>query len=393
MTRCPNCFVNLSSSRHAFRCTSPTCSGQAEHAVGQFSPTSGSRGPLTFSPTPAVSVACSACRAQATMPACPKCGYDLPPGWRDVATTCLVMAGARTSGKSVYIAVLKKEAESLATMLGGTFDYASALTKLTFEQYYERYIFVDRDLIPPTPSVSLGAFQREPLVFALGTINNKRHFLVLRDVAGEDLENQAATSAEFDFTSFADADAIIFIFDPMMVRAISAQLTGIVRAPTQQRLEPVQVLVNLVRLMRGDQSMSTERFKTPLALVLGKFDTLHELQRVQGSDWGPVVTNIGAAINRDPSLDSAEYDDLDGELLEAEVSGMLVQLGAQPLLNYANSVFSTVRLFAVSALGAPPSMANDINPRGLAPFRVLDPLRWAMNKNGYLAIRTYSYGE
>jgi hypothetical protein len=299
------------------------------------------------------------------------------------------MAGARTSGKSVYIAVLKKEAEALATMLGGSFGYASALTKLTFEQYYERYIFEDRDLIPPTPSVRPGAYQREPLVFALGTINNKRHFLVLRDVAGEDLENQAATSAEFDFTSFADADAIIFIFDPMMVRAISAQLTGIVSAPTQQRLEPVQVLVNLVRLMRGDQSLSTERFKTPLALVLGKFDTLHELQRVQGSDWGPVVTNVGAAINRDPSLDSEAYDDLDGELLEAEVSGMLAQLGAQPLLNYANSVFSTIRLFAVSALGAPPSMANDINPRGLAPFRVLDPLRWAMYKNGYLAIRAY----
>jgi hypothetical protein len=106
---------------------------------------------------------------------------------------------------------------------------------------------------------------------------------------------------------------------------------------------------------------------------------------VEGSTWLPVVNNVGAAVNRDPSLD-AIYDPDDAELLEAEVEGILADLGAQPLLNYARSNFSTVRLFAISSLGAPPSLANDINPRGIAPFRVLDPLRWVLyNQRAILA--------
>lgn len=315
--------------------------------------------------------------------ACPRCGYDLPDGWAEVETTCLVMAGARTSGKSVYIAVLKKQAEALATMLGGSFEYGSALTELTFEQSYEGYVFEERRFMPPTAPVDRGGYQREPLIFSLGRINNRQRFLVLRDVAGEDLEDKSG-SVPFEFTTFNDADAVIFLFDPMTIRSISAQLTGIVKAPGGQRLETLGVLANLARLMRGSQSLSSAPITTPLALVLGKFDTLHELKRVEGSKWLPVVTNVGAAISRDPSLDGAEYDVDDAQLLQAEVEGMLTELGARPLLNFAHSNFATLQLFAVSSLGAPPSLANDINPRGLAPFRVLDPLRWVLYNQGVL---------
>src|SRR3954452_12908356 len=216
--RCPFCFLDLSAARAAFRCTSDGCTQKADQMPGQFSPAGVQRGALTVAASPATSVACSACGAQAFIPACPKCGYDLPPGWLDVQTTCLVMAGGRTSGKSIYIAVLKKQVEELTTLLGGAFEYGSALTQLTFEQYYERYIFEERKFMPPTASVGLDTYQREPLVFRMGSIAGRQQILVLRDVAGEDLENRSVAAPNFDFTSFVDADAILFLFDPMMIR-------------------------------------------------------------------------------------------------------------------------------------------------------------------------------
>jgi hypothetical protein len=306
MTRCPFCFLKLQVGSLAFRCTAPDCTGEAESGPGQFSRLGARRGPLILPTAGSPPGQCPTCRRISSGLACPRCGYDLPDGWTDADTTCLVMAGARTSGKSVYIAVLKKQAESLATALGGSFQYGSALTELTFEEMYERYVFEERSFMPSTISVNTGGYQREPLVFSLGTLGNRRHFLVVRDVAGEDLEPKEE-AVPFDFTTFNDADAILFLFDPMTIRSISAQLTGVVKAPAGQRSEPIEVLAKLAGMIRGPGGLPTAPITAPLALVIGKFDTLHELKRVQGSTWIPVVTNAGAAINRDPGLDTPTY--------------------------------------------------------------------------------------
>lgn len=58
--------------------------------------------------------------------------------------------------------------------------------------------------------------QREPLVFSIGGWHGIRRFLVLRDVAGEDMESGDLHTPPFRF--FANADAVFFMFDPLRVR-------------------------------------------------------------------------------------------------------------------------------------------------------------------------------
>jgi hypothetical protein len=296
----------------------------------------------------------------------------------------MAMAGARTSGKSVYIGVLKKQAELYAANIGGALGYANEQTKVMFEANYEDFLFKAHGFMEPTGTATTqGAFQREPMIFTLGVLRGRQHMLVLRDVAGEDLQRRVENPWQFAF--FRDADAVVFLFDPMMIPAIKAQLAGVVPEPTQTGADPLLVLDNLIRLL-GSDDLSATKIATPLAVVLGKFDMLHELRRIEGSDWVPVMSNVGAAFNRDPSLDVAGYDEEDGLLLESEVESLLVKLGARSLLNRLESTFSNSRLFAVSALGAPPSFSNEVNAKGIAPYRVLDPLKWALYKSGAIPL-------
>ena len=110
-------------------------------------------------------------------------------GWHDGHAVCIAMAGARATGKSLYIAVLVKQLQLLCENLGFSMEPATRATATAYSTHYETPLFVQRGLIPPTPTVHTQAsLQREPLIFSIGIWHDVRRYLVLRDVAGEDLE-------------------------------------------------------------------------------------------------------------------------------------------------------------------------------------------------------------
>src|SRR6478752_2898251 len=53
-------------------------------------------------------VPCVSCQGE-TAEVCPDCHYLLPPGWRNGQAVCVALAGARATGKSVFIGVLVKQ--------------------------------------------------------------------------------------------------------------------------------------------------------------------------------------------------------------------------------------------------------------------------------------------
>ena len=235
-------------------------------------------------------------------------------------------------------------------------------------------LYEQRGLITATARYDTpGATQRVPLIFRMGNLGGHQHILVIRDVAGENLEDSAADSTVFGF--FGHADGVFFLFDPMRLEEIRHMLAGVV--PEQRAVggDPYAVLHNLVRLMRGGNQL----IRTPLAVILAKFDTLYELRNVTGARWAPMLRNAGAAYSRDPSLSSPAYDADDAELLDAEVSSLLTRLDAGQLLHLIANEFETARMFAVSALGASPS-GQLLHPCGIAPFRCLDPLKWILSR-------------
>jgi hypothetical protein len=122
-----------------------------------------------------------------------------------------------------------------------------------------------------------------------------------------------------------------------------------------------------------------------MAVILSKFDALRALGDVEGSAWRQVMSNAGAAFMRD-SPETREYDETDGQLLHAEVRSLLQRLDGSIVTgveNPSSGIRLDHRYFVTSALGQPPQ-GDRLNPRGIAPFRCVDPLRWVTASYGVL---------
>lgn len=384
MSSCPYCFTDMPPwMMYTWACTSGQCPATPDRDASQFHGMEFRTGPqawLRWSdgvqwPPPAPR--CNTCQTPMTE-TCPSCRYSLLPAWRTAATTCVAMSGARTTGKSLYLAVLVKQLEQLGEQLNVIVGPANDATRDTYRDVYERPLYEERGIMAPTPRADTAdSYQREPLIFDLGTWVGQRRYLVLRDVAGEDLEATAANERALSF--FSRADGVTFMFDPLRVPEVRDQLHELL--PVQMNLggDPKTVLLNTMKLVAG----STPK----LAVVLSKFDAMQLLSSVRGTEWARIMSNSGAAFLRDPSLSRRGYQEEDGQLLHEEVRSLLQKLNARSIVTAVENPGSGLplqhRFFAVSSLGAAPS-GEAIHRSGIAPFRCLDPIRWIMAGSGVL---------
>jgi Double-GTPase 2 len=301
---------------------------------------------------------------------CPRCGEPVPAGWQRGPTTCIVMAGARFTGKSIYIGVMIKQLEQFAAHVGMDVVPATPSTRAVFRDRYEQPLYEQRGIVPPTPSVSTADYyQREPLAFTLTNRAGAVHHLVIRDVAGEDLENlDPARAAELEF--FRNADVVLFLFDPLQIAPIRTKLRDFV--PLQAfGAHPRSVLAAVQQLTGPDGPR--------LGVILSKFDAVQILRDVEGGgEWSDIMRNPGAAFFRDPGP-LAVPDPYDADRLHEEIRSLLLKLDVAPFVAAAerHGGGGRHRFFAVSALGESPD-GQDLSVRGIAPFRCLDPLRWAL---------------
>jgi hypothetical protein len=282
------------------------------------------------------------------------------------------MAGARYTGKSFYMAIAVRQLQQLGTRIGTSVDFADDSTKSRYQDTYERPLFEERGIIAATPRHDTNnAPQRMPFIFSLGIRNGRRHYLVFRDVAGEDLENDTPNEKHLQF--LAHADNVMFMFDPLRVRSITDMFPGLI--DQQQTGGDPQVVLNNVLRIIGPR-------RPRLSVVLAKFDTLERLRDVGQVTWAAVMSHTGAAMLRDPSMSARSYDDADGQLLHEEVRSMLMSMRVQRLITAlerpTNGNQLEHRYFAASVLGE--SVRNQkLGARGIAPFRCLDPLRWELS--------------
>lgn len=385
MTKCPRCFSPLNPAQHLWTAT-PLPGGTRYHDevatayagapvdCGGFY--SWARPANYTGPPPPTAEASRALQAPA-VEVCTTCHFALPEGWRDGHAICIAMAGARATGKSLYIGVLVKQLELLCERLGVAMEPVTRATATAYATNYETPLYVQRGLMPPTPTVhTQSSLQREPLVYSIGAWHGVRRFLVLRDVAGEDLEAGDLHTPPFRF--FANADAVFFMFDPLRVKAVRDQLQDLLPAQMFGPGDPRAVLNNVLMAVGPGQPR--------LAVICSKFDALRVLRDVEGSEWSLIMSNAGAAYLRDTS-DAPHYDDADGSLLHEEVRSLLTRLHGGSIVaaveNPSNGRPLAHRYFVVSALGQPPS-GNRLHARGIAPFRCADPVRWVTSSFGVL---------
>lgn len=317
--------------------------------------------------------------------------WPLPQGWQNSSTITFAMAGARSSGKSLYIAVVVKLLKRLVVENGGTFRYADDMTRRIYEEKYEKPLFEQMGLLPPTPpAASSDAHQHRPLIFALTSrqFPGKRIFLVFRDVAGEDLKEEKFGERQQELEFFRHADRVIFLYDPMAVPEIARMLEGTVPSHDVGDDDPTAVLRNVLGVL-GPEA------RPRISLCLSKFDTMQFLAEVEHGafygggnevNWQRVMSNYGASFRRDSAPLDEAFDRDASILLDLEIRSLLSCLGANELLNQLNIPLSGAhpypfRCFAVSALGAPPE-GDRVSRTGIAPFHCLDPVREVLSEYG-----------
>lgn len=377
MSKCPSCFRPLMQDKYLYECVSGKCVAEPDPTATSFYGAARATAEMTVREKPADAkrwapgvVTCHRCTG-ATREICVTCHYPVPQRWRDGIVTCLTMAGARATGKSMYIAVMIKQIARMCELMGSTMSPWTDATAKNFPALYERQVYEARGVLTSTASASSGGGVHEPLVYSLGTVDGAHRFLAIRDVAGEDMEAGLSTP-NLSFVGFADG--VFFLVDPLRIEEVRDTLHGVIPVQEQVGGDPLAVLTSVIR------AMGTSNVK--LGVVLSKFDALQALEKVQSPRWQPLMANVGAAFRRDPDPTGWRADPHDGELLHEEVRSLLHLLGAQSLLhalaNPAGRGPIPHRFFAVSALGSSPDGAH-LHEAGIAPFRCLDPVRWAMS--------------
>jgi len=386
VSKCPRCFVELPYDEFTFTEADPRSTQRDEVAsafrghhveLGRVLPISHQQGA-----PPTVEYASAELGAPA-VELCPRCHQALPPRWRWGRATCIAMAGARYTGKTVFIAVMVKLLQRRLEALGHELEYANSETQRRYLTEYEKPLFEERRLVQPTPAARHEeSYQHDPLIFQIGRWNGIPNYLAIRDVAGEDLESAQLAGPTWEF--FAAADAVFFLFDPMRVDEVRDHLTDLV--PTDQATggDPREVLRLVLRLVCRGQPVLPK-----LAVILSKFDALQALRHVPSSQWGQIMAHAGAAFSRDPGLLPGNmYDEADALLLHSEVRSLLHRLDAGPALQnptdpITGRPYLPQRFFAVSALGESPQ-GDQLGASGISPFRCLDPVQWLLSEQQVL---------
>lgn len=386
MTACPSCFEQLPATDFAWVCENPSCEQSTDTVATAYLGSRVESGPVTFLSRPSDAprnwqkpdtIYCRKCQAP-SHEACARCHYPLPDSWRSYDVTTIAMNGARWTGKSFYVAVAIQQLRNVLSHLRSTVDFGDTRTRDTYLNVYQRPLYEELKLIPATPRSNTDASpQRYPLIFRLGVLKGVQRILVLRDVAGEDMEDAPENAPNLSF--LRHADAVFFLFDPLAIPAIKEHLRGLVPHQLNTGGDPRLVLGNLKRLLGS---------ATPaLAVIVSKFDALQALRNVDDMEWKPIMSNPGAAFLRDPSLDSGTYDSADGELLSLEVQSLLYKLGADDFIfaleGSGGGKVLPHRFFAVSVLGESTD-GESISRLGISPFRILDPLKWVLDMKNVL---------
>lgn len=386
--KCPHCFSRLSPVPTAFMCEG-SCEITVDEQASRYRGYQVSSRRIIGAPSappgasaPVSQVTCQ-CQTPTSQEVCPTCHYPIPKNWRSSRVMCIAYAGARTTGKSLMLAVTKLQLDLVAERHWKSTVNPVGDTAGRFELAYLAPLLKERRMM--RASVSMGAGDtsgtnnpiRDPFIWQINVPTGSgflSQIISFRDVAGEDLEKRNPALETTGF--FSRADAVIVLIDPLSVGEIRDKLHDFISHDTQIGGDGLHVLQHVLGLMNG--GAIGQRTKIPVAVALSKFDMIQKLRDLQGSDWSRLMNRPGSPLWRDNSLATGNYQREDGDLMHEEVKGLLEKMDETSIAALLEQNVEQYRLFAVSALGEL-TEHDRVHPRGITPFRVLDPLKWALH--------------
>jgi hypothetical protein len=393
---CPACFASLVPEAARFRCNSGRCvpipdpeaSALAGRPVSLFP--SYPWAPTDHQREIPPAIACTRCGGPCNVQACPVCHRDLPPNWRHATVFTMAVSGARGAGKSVYIAVLLYVLQQYLRRCGRMIRPFTAATQEVYEERYERPLFRENRAMLGTPPMRAesGAYQRDSMIWEISD-PQQPVYLVIRDVAGEDIEKFAGNEAPLSY--FSRANLVVFLFDSLRLPSMTQILAGIIPPVNQGRLgkSSAEVLPIVLGQLQGGV--------VDFALAFSKFDAFHELPKADIEQYARVMGNPSARFNRDETMmrpagpgraeESRGWFEQDQAFLDQEIRSLFELMHENTVTIQAVQAIRGGRIrglghFAVSAVGETPPHDEQLTTRGISPFRVLDPLLWGLYRRG-----------
>jgi len=326
---------------------------------------------------------CPHCGGETTTRACPDCHTRLPMEFGVDASPLVAMVGARGTGKTVYLTVLSEELQSAkirdefqATVqpVGEGQDGFASQSKWVRQNV--RRVYHDRQLFPATAQAVDG--RKEPLVLEwrgnrptgfLGRRRSRTNYLSFYDTAGEDLSGDGET---YKLHYLRAADYLILLLDPFQLPDVQ-QMLRLPTAATRHSIDgepPIDVLARVTEALKSGDHWNGRQVTVPLAVAFAKMDAFY-------AHLGE--THLLRRTRRRPG----GYDHAAGRTIHEQMRSLLKKWGGADINHHLESYYRHYQYFAVSALGAEPDYENNtVNPRGVRPDRVEEPLLWLMHQGG-----------
>ncbi|HEU4348379.1 MAG TPA: hypothetical protein VFR35_11380 [Actinoplanes sp.] len=381
---CPYCYHRIPASRLWYQCSGQSAPGfkpctavrdtDRERETGYNKPARPSFGPQRkFVPAPRKEL-CPTCHGSSGIRVCPCCHTPLSVNFAESTSPLIAMVGAKNTGKTVYLTVLSQE---LRTGLRRRFGADVRLSGDQPAPTNTSDLYTNRTLFEQTARTTDG--RREPLVFEwrqerqmLRRTVFKTSFLSFYDTAGEDLINQQGVH---DLQYLGAADALILLLDPFML----PQARDRVRLPEAavKEGEPtIDVLSRITEKLRVAHDVKARhKIGIPVSVAFAKIDAFYD---ELGSDH-PVLQTPPAG---------PEYEESGGQSVHEHIRALLHEWGADDIDTHLRFNYTNFRYFAVSSLGAQPNYATkEIDPGGIRPHRVDEPLVWLLSRFGVVPVR------
>lgn len=365
---CPYCFERLSRRRVEFRCRGQVAGQSGCQEIPDEWNAAFTRQPPE--PRPPVFAAdgrrprasCPKCELESAQRVCPACHTHLPGSYLDSTSRIVALVGAKGAGKSTYIAVLIHELQNrVGAELDASLVECDDRTRRRYREEFHAPLFGSHRLLPVTQSAATRL--NDPLIYTLtlgrsGLLRrgNPALTLVLFDNAGEDFTSDESVDRHLRY--LGAADAVLFLVDALDLPGDASQ----------------DVIGRVTEMLRTQRGIPAGRpLPVPVGVALTKIDAVgHRLP--------------GASALRRPRPASGSFDQADREAVHEEVRALLEIWQSRGLDLFLGHNFRTSSLFGLSALGNTPQ-GEEVDPRGIQPYRVEDPLLWLLHGFGMLPRR------
>ena len=292
----------------------------------------------------------------------------------------LALLGARSSGKSNYIAVLVNE---IKNNMSWTYNCSLTACDDTSDQNYKSMywnrVYKEKSVMDATASND----DTGPLIFSLdfyakgktGKIDQSI-LLPLYDTAGENMEREESIAERVNYIRYAGG--IILLLDPFEIEEVCESVKGSSGVKIPDTTSEAETILERIRNLLQRDGNAKSGIDVPIAVVVTKLDLLlnhtpyilpdNPLRMPSRHSEGAFCLSEQEAINRSIENLLKTFANNSGGR-NANLRNMLQLLDS----------FKYHAFFACSSFGFAPE--NTKLHQNIQPIRVLDPLLWLLSIN------------